>query len=317
METSTVGETSSSQSQHGSVKGFLILSRLPFLTPGLAATITGIALGYAAGYDGAPGLTVMAVSGVALIMLATYYFNEFFDYEGDVINKKFIPFSGGSRALPDGMVKRSTARIAGWATVLVLVGYAITYLVFYFHEFPLLVVLGLFGAFCGIFYSHTPFQWAYKGIGEIIIGGCYGLLAMLSGYYAVTAVLDLKMLLIGVPAGLSVFGIIMAAEFPDYDADKAVKKLNLVVRFGLHGSSRIFIVAMALVYPFMIASVAAGINPMIAVVGLPALVFSGFAVFWTLKGRYTDHQGQQRIFIATLLTNVVSSLLFIPVAFLW
>jgi len=300
-----------------SIKGLLILSRLPFLLPGIAALVTGVSIGWATGLDGEFGLTAMAISGIALIMLATYYFNEYFDFEGDMINKKFIPFSGGSRAIPDGMVPKSWARLAGWSTVAILVVYAVTYLLFYFRDFPLLLPLGLFGAFCGIFYSTPPFQWAYKGIGEIIIGGCYGMLAMLSGYYVITSTLDLGILLVAVPASLTVFGIIMAAEFPDYEADKAVKKLTLVVRFKLKGSSRIFAAAMALVYPFMLASVLVGVDWRIAIVGLPLLVSSGLAVVWTLKGGYENRAGQQKIFIATLLSNLLASVLFIPVVFLW
>ena len=131
--------------------GFVVLSRLPFLIPGLAALVS--AIGIAALEDKALNapLVGMSVIGISLIMLATYYFNEFFDFEGDVLNRKFIQFSGGSRALPDQLVPRTTAKLAGLGSVAVLVVIAAVYLLFYFQDYPLLRPRGRFGAFCGIF----------------------------------------------------------------------------------------------------------------------------------------------------------------------
>ena len=302
---------------HASVKGILILSRLPFLLPGLAALITGISIGIADGFDGESGLTVMAVTGIAFIMLATYYFNEYFDFDADVLNKKFIATSGGSRAIPEQLVPRSIAKVAGWFSVAVLVVFAATYIVLYFRDFPLLLPLGLFGAFCGIFYTHTPFQWSYKGIGEIIIGGCYGILAVVSGYYAVSARLEPRMILIALPASLSIFCVIMSNEFPDYESDRAINKLNLVVRMGLKPSSNLYAIAMTLVYPAMLASVLVGVDWRIAIFGLPVLVLSALAVSMTLNGGYKERGPQTKIAAMTIIANLLSSLMFIPVALFW
>lgn len=300
-----------------SIKGFVVLSRLPFLSPGIAALVTGMALGVLADYEVDLAFLAISVIGIALIMLATYYFNEYYDYEGDVINRTFIKFSGGSRAIPDNMVPRTHARVAGYGVVASLVVIAIVYGLFYFEKYPLLLPLALFGAFCGIFYSHPPFQWAYKGIGEIMIGGCYGVLALVSGYYIASNVLDLSMALIALPASMTIFGVIVANEFPDHDADKAVDKLNLVVRLGLPGAARMFAGVMLLVYPVMLLSIAVGVSWTIALFGLPVLVFSSYAAVTTLRGGYTDHANQMKISGTTLLANLLSSLTFILAAVHW
>ena len=300
-----------------SVKGFVVLSRLPFLSPGIAALVTGIFMGVGDGYDPEAGLAWMSVGGLALIMLATYYFNEYYDFEGDVINKTFIMFSGGSRAIADRMVPRTIARIAGLVSVAILAAIAIVYLLFYFEDYPYLLPMALFGAICGIFYSHPPFQWSYKGVGEILIGGCYGILAVTSGYYVASGVVEPKTILLGVPASLSIFGVIVANEFPDYEADRAVNKLNLVVRMGLGGASKMYMVAMALVYPFMVASVLVGVSSYIVVFGLPVLVLCGVAIAETGKDGYSRRESQVKISGVTLLANLLSSLLFIPVMLIW
>jgi 1,4-dihydroxy-2-naphthoate octaprenyltransferase len=299
------------------IKGFLILSRLPFLSPGVAALVTGIVIALSEGYDPSAGLIWMSILGLILIMLATYYFNEFFDYEGDIINKTFIKFSGGSRALPDNMVPRPVARIAGYSSVAVLVAIAAVYMLFYFEDYPLLLPLALFGAFCGVFYSHPPFQWAYQGIGEIVIGGCYGILTFVSGFYVVSGVLNMNMLLVGLPASMTIFLVILANEFPDYEADKAVNKRNLIVRLGLARGSVVYAVVMLLVYPSMLATLAAGVSPWIAVAGLPVLALTIAGTSITLNGGYNQPSAQMKISGITLLTNLLSSLVFIPVVLIW
>jgi len=299
------------------LRGFLVLSRLPFLLPGLVALISGIGIGAMEGHELNSGFVGLSVLGLALIMLATYYFNEYFDYEGDVINRRFIKFSGGSRALPDAMVPRKTARIAGWSTVGVLATIAATYLVLYFEDYPLLLPMALFGAFCGIFYSHPPFQWAYHGIGEILIGGCYGVLALVSGYYIASGELDLRMVVVGIPASITIFCVIVANEFPDYDADKAVNKRNLVVRLGLKKASAMYAIAMLLVYPSMLVTMLVHLEPNVIFAGIPVLVLTLAAAVDTLKGGYLKTDSQTRISGITLLTNLISSSAFILVFWSW
>jgi 1,4-dihydroxy-2-naphthoate octaprenyltransferase len=299
------------------VKGFLVLSRLPFLSPGVAALITGIVIALSEGYDPSGGLVWMSILGLVLIMLATYYFNEYFDYEGDIINKTFIKFSGGSRALPDNMVPRPVARIAGYSSVAVLVAIAVVYMLFYFEDYPLLLPLALFGAFCGVFYSHPPFQWAYQGIGEIVIGGCYGILTFVSGFYLVSGVLNLDMLLVGLPASMTIFLVILANEFPDYEADKAVNKRTLIVRLGSQKGALLYAGVMMPVYPAMLATIAVGTNPWIAVAGLPILALAIVATAMALKGGFCSPSTQTKISGLTLLANLLSSLMFIPVVLIW
>jgi 1,4-dihydroxy-2-naphthoate octaprenyltransferase len=259
----------------------------------------------------------MSIFGLALIMLATYYFNEYFDYEGDVINKKFIKFSGGSRALPDAMVPRTTARIAGWGAVAILVAIAVTYMLLFFQDYPLLLPMALFGAFCGIFYSHPPFQWAYRGIGEILIGMCYGALALVSGYYVASGDLDLRMVAIGVPASMTIFCVIVANEFPDIEADKVMNKKNLVVRLGLKRASKMYVVAMLLVYPAMLATMLVVPGPMVIIAGVPVLVLTLAAAALTLKGGYLEARSQTKISGITLISNLLSSIVFIAVFMDW
>ena len=297
------------------VRGFVQLSRLPFLIPGVAALVTGIVLAVSDGASPSIPLVALSLVGVAFIMLTTYYFNEFFDYEGDRINKTFTRFSGGGRALIDAKVPRKIARIAGWASVAVLVVIAAVYMIFYLANYPLLLPLGLFGAFCGMFYTHPPFKWSYQGIGEIVIGGCYGVLALFSGYYLTSGIANMDMLVVGIPASLTVFGLILVNELPDLDADRTIDKKTLVVRFGLKGGAVIYASAMVLAYPTMLASIPLGVNLSIAILGLPVLALSLVILTIILRGGYAEHRGQESMGGLTILVNMLSSLLFIAASY--
>jgi len=306
---------SSDVPENRSVRGFLQLSRIPFLSPGLAALTTGVCLALIDGAHPQWPLVAMSFVGIVFIMLTTYYFNEYFDFQGDLINKSHTKFSGGGRALVDAQVPRRWARTAGWGSVGVLVVIALLYLLVFFKDYPLLLPLGLFGAFCGMFYTHPPFKWSYQGIGEIIIGGCYGVLTLFSAYYLTTGTANLDMVLIGIPASLTVFGLIVVNELPDIDADRTVNKRTLVVRFGLKGGGAVYVAAMILAYVFMAASVAVGMNSSILIFGAPVLALSVVILMIAARGGYADHHGQEVMGGLTIVVNMLSSLLFIAAAY--
>jgi len=293
------------------VKGFLTLSRLPFLLPGLAALITGISIALIQGYELDFGLGAISLAGLSFIMLATYYLNEYFDYEGDSINKGFTKFSGGSRAIIDLDVPRRTAKLAGMLSIAILASIMCVYFIFYFEDYPFLVVFALAGAFFGIFYSSPPFKWAYRGVGEILIGLCYGLLAVVSGYYLVTSDLSQMALMISLPASSSIIGVILANELSDFEADKIVGKKNIVVRAGLKNGAAIYAASMAVLYPLMVLSIISGVNQMIILIGIPVLIFSLVPILLLRNGGYSDRGKQMKISGLTLIANLLSSLLFI------
>jgi 1,4-dihydroxy-2-naphthoate octaprenyltransferase len=97
---------------------------------------------------------------------------------------------------------------------------------------PWTLFLGGLGIFFGYFYSEKPFQWSYRGMGEILIGFCYGWLPIATGFYLFSGFFSPQVLLLSIPVSLSVFNVILINEFPDEEADRAIGKRNLVVRFG-------------------------------------------------------------------------------------
>jgi 1,4-dihydroxy-2-naphthoate octaprenyltransferase len=207
------------------------LSRVPFLSVGILPLILGFVLAWRWGYKGPSGLYVLSTMAVILIMWMTYYLGEWNDLEGDRLNQSFNRFSGGSRVLVKRLFPLWISLLFGYVC---LTGAMLTgiYIYLRYQTGSWTLLLGGIGIFSGFFYSGKPFRWSYRGIGEILIGFCYGWLPIATGFYLFTGFFSHQILLLSIPVGLSIFNVILINEFPDEEADRTIGKRNLVVRFG-------------------------------------------------------------------------------------
>jgi len=207
------------------------LSRIPFLSVGLFPLILGFVLAWRWGYKGPLGLYVLSTTAVILIMWMAYYLGEWNDLEGDRLNQGFNRFSGGSRVLVKGVLPVWVSLFLGYGCLVgaILIGF---YIYLQYQTDPRTLILGGIGIFSGFFYSNKPFRWSYHGIGEILIGFCYGWLPIATGFFLFTGFFSQQVISLSIPVGLSIFNVILINEFPDEEADRAVGKRNLVIRFG-------------------------------------------------------------------------------------
>lgn len=301
------------------LKGFIYLSRIPFLIPGLAPFTAGLILGWKLGGSIDLELVLLGYSGLILIMLSTYYSNEYFDYEGDVLNKNFNKFSGGSRALSDGLLPRRYGLYALITSLLVFSILFTIYIIKYYHERPLLAYMSVAGLISGVFYSAPPFKWAYRGVGELLIAACYGFLAVTSGYYISRGTIDLNAILLSIPSALTVFSVIVINEVPDYEADIMVSKKNLVVRLGREFARRIYVasnvgtIIAAGIAAWKIGSLIAGIFALgltMLLILKPTLGALYDKVFYDFRGRL------EQVCLATIIVNALSPFIVVTSAYI-
>ena len=232
-------------------KSWLAAIRPPFYSVGIIPFLLGSVLAAAHGYEIETSVLLLALTAVFLIMLSTYLLGEYYDFESDRINKDFNRFSGGSRVFvheerPYKVILLISYTAAFWAAAIGAV------LHFYYQVGIYTLPLGITGLFLGIFYSSKPLQLAYRGIGEIAIGFCYGWLAVNSAYYLVSSTFHPAGTLISLPVGFSIFAVILINEFPDYYADKAAGKNNLVVKLGISKASHIYSVLTIMAMLFLL-----------------------------------------------------------------
>ncbi|MGQ9645326.1 MAG: prenyltransferase [Thermodesulfobacteriota bacterium] len=213
------------------IRAWWRLSRVPFLSVGILPLILGFVLAWRWGHTGPLGLYLLSSGAVILIMWMTYYLAERNDLEADRINEAFNRFSGGSRVLVEGALPLWVAVLLGYGC---LVAACLSGITIYLHyrTGPWTLFLGGLGIFFGYFYSEKPFRWSYRGMGEILIGFCYGWLPVATGFYLFSGFFSSQVFLLSIPVSLSIFNVILINEFPDEEADRAIGKRNLVVRFG-------------------------------------------------------------------------------------
>jgi 1,4-dihydroxy-2-naphthoate octaprenyltransferase len=238
-------------------------SRAPFLSVGILPLTLGFVLAWRGGYQGPPGLYLLSMIAVVLIMWMTYCFGERNDLEGDRLNRSFNRFSGGSRVLVEGVFPPWVSLLLGYGCLLgaSLIGVCIY---FQYRTEPWTLLLGGIGIFSGYFYSSKPLRWSHRGLGEVLIGFCYGWLSIATGFYLFAGFFSSKVLFLSIPVSLSVFNVILINEIPDEEADRAIGKRTLVVRLGKERTGDLYM----------------GFSILAAFSFIKAILIAGPAPFW-------------------------------------
>jgi 1,4-dihydroxy-2-naphthoate octaprenyltransferase len=299
--------------------GWWKLSRIPFLSVGILPLILGFVLAWRWGYKGPLELYGLSSLAVILIMWMTYYVGEWNDLEGDRINQNFNQFSGGSRVLVKKMIPAWFSLVLGYGC---LVGamLIVFYIYFQFRHDLRTLLLGGLGIFFGFFYSSRPFRWGSRGLGEILIGFCYGWLPIATGFFLFTGFFSPQVFLLSIPISLSIFNVILINEFPDEEADRAVGKKNLVVRFGKERMGDLYI-GLSILTGFSFIKIMWGVGHtpfwLLVLSTLPSLL-----ILWNLiqvwRGNYYDTKKLELLCRNTLFVNLsMTMLLTIQQTFLY
>ena len=243
--------------------------------------------------------------GVAFILFATHYSGEYFDYEVDSLAAKLgrNRFTGGSQVLQRGAIPRRHALIAAVVS-LILAGAVGILLQFYYNTGILTIPLGVIGIIGGLFYAAGPVKWAYRGMGEVWVGFCYGWLTIATSYYIQTGQLPHLVHWTALPIAFSIFNVILINEFPDYVADKKAGKQNLVVRFGKKRMSRIYVLMNVAIWLSFILSIRAGIPVMALLFSFPVFLLSIVTTLQVSRGGYEDETKLEKICARTLIINL-------------
>ena len=251
---------------------------------------------------------ILGNGGVIAILLITFLLNEYFDYTTDFHNRSYNRYSGGSRILPSGIIKREEVL----KVVIVLVVLTLLLglvLQFVYHTGKLTIFLGGLGFFAGIFYTAPPIKGSYRGLGEILIGVCCGWLTIFTGYYLQTGSLSIEISLLSLPLVFSIMAVILINEFPDVQSDKLDDKSTLVIKLGNASAARMYILLLILTYS----------SVLINIIILPQIyLFYNFSMLLSLPlslknilamkaRRYQDRKYLERICGRTALINLSTS----------
>jgi len=218
-----------------------------------------------------------ALAGLIVLLLvavSVHYANEYADYETDALTTP-TPYSGGSGALPAGLIPRSVALWAAGGTLgvgllgawgLWLAGGLTGAALFLLHV----------GGFFGWMYSLPPLRLAWNGWGEVDNALLGGMILPLYGYSVVTGMITPAAVLVFLPFALLDFLNLLAVTWPDRQADSQVGKRTLATRWsptalrGVYGlTAGGFLLSLFLLYDAILPPLVVGYSlaalPLVAV----------------------------------------------------
>lgn len=227
---------------------------------------------------------------------ATVLSNEYVDYPTDRRNTFAGPFTGGSRVLVDGALDRSDLRHGIAATTVLAIAFGTATVAVGDGSRVALAGLVVAMLVLAIGYTVPPLALSYRTLGEFDVAVTHSVGVLLLGYVlmggAWTAPLPW---LLGVPFLLGVLPSITLAGVPDRDADEAVGKQTIAVRFGIPGAIRVAQAA---------AILAAATAAVIQLTGLLPTAYSpliylsvphALGLVWLLQTRLADQTTPSRI----------------------
>jgi 1,4-dihydroxy-2-naphthoate octaprenyltransferase len=294
------------------IEVWIQLSRVPFHSVGVLPFFLGTALAWK--NDGVFHLPIFLLGTVAviLIMLCTYYNGEYYDILEDKLSASMErnAFSGGSQVMVKNLLPYEYAKIASYIALglTVVIGLIIQ---FRYKTGPLTVPLGVTGMVSGFFYSKMPIRWVKRGIGETLIGFCYGWLPVATSYYLQTGRIDSLIHWISLPIACTIFNVILINEFPDHPADLIAKKSNLVVRFGKEKASWLYIFVTVTAWITFFLSVMQGLPKAALAYYAPVFAVSLFLVVMMGRKGYLNKKMLEVMCCLTIVTNLGTSLAYI------
>ncbi len=296
------------------LKNWVMALRVPFLT----ASIVPILLGTAIASKTVTlhwGFLLLTLLAGLLIHAGTNVMNDYFDHKSgnDEVNREFVrPFSGGSRVIQLGLL--SPLEVLSGSLLLFLLSALIGFYLAWTRG-PLILVLGAIGLVSGVFYTGGPFNWAKRGIGELLVGLNFGILMTLGAYYVQTQTFGWLPVIAAIPVSLLIAAVLYINEFPDYTADKQVSKKTLVVRLGRERAVVLYAFIMVGAYLSIGVGVATGALPFTALLGLITLPL----VIRAIQYASQHHASSFDLVPANALTVTVhlATGLLLTLAFIW
>ena len=247
---------------------WLMVIRAPFLPLSVVLTFLGTCIAW---YDGAfhLGYALLAFLGILLAHISVDVINEYFDYKSGIdLATKRTPFSGGSGALPMGLI---TPKQALWLGIITFVAIIPIGVYFVLVKGWLLLPLLLVAALCILIY--TPFilkigwpEWA-PGLGM-------GALPVMGAYFVQTGEYNWPLVVASVPSFILVHNLLLINEFPDVEADKQGGRKTTPIVIGEAKASIFYSAMTILVYLWVVGSVIAGVMPVYCLVALLTLPFA-------------------------------------------
>lgn len=154
-------------------------------------------------------LMPLIVLASLLLHAATNMVSEYFDYRKGVDRPDTY---GGSRVLVDHLLEPGQLFIGSLVLFAITACIGLVFIAIY--GWPILL-LGLMGMLGGFFYTAAPVGYKYLGLGDLCVFMLMGPLMVIGSFYVLTGAWQTDVLLISLPVGFLVAGILSGNNLRD------------------------------------------------------------------------------------------------------
>jgi 1,4-dihydroxy-2-naphthoate polyprenyltransferase len=283
-------------------KGIVTVIRVPFLILALILGILGSAVAwYESIRYGSPfniWYAILATFGLLIAHAAVNIFNDYFDARSGLDYKTSrTPFSGGSGAVPSGLLTIQQSLWLGIACFVLLVPIAVFFIL---KTGLMLLPLLVLAMFLIVFYTPLILKMGYP---EWSPGLGLGILPVMGAYFVHTGEYTLTAFIASMPSYFLVHNLLLLNEFPDVEADVTVNRRTLPIVIGKKRAAYFFSLVTLLVYIWVVWAVTYHYMPVFTLLSLLTLPIAVHVI----KGsfRYDDIE----IFLEVMKKNVLLVLL--------
>jgi len=283
-------------------KGIVTVIRVPFLILALILGILGSAVAwYESIRYGSPfniWYAILATFGLLIAHAAVNIFNDYFDARSGLDYKTSrTPFSGGSGAVPSGLLTIQQSLWLGIACFVLLVPIAVFFIL---KTGLMLLPLLVLAMFLIVFYTPLILKMGYP---EWSPGLGLGILPVMGAYFVHTGEYTLTAFIASMPSYFLVHNLLLLNEFPDVEADMTVNRQTLPIVIGKKRAAYFFSLFTLLVYIWVVWAVTYHYMPVFTLLSLLTLPIA----IHVIKGsfRYDDME----IFLDAMKKNVLLVLL--------
>lgn len=272
----------------------------PMRAPFLLLVPVVVALGWTAAlYDGFAVRWIdlcLAFLGALAAHISVNALNEYEDFlSGLDLRTERTPFSGGTGTLPRHPDKAHLALVVGVLALLVVVAVGAWFVV---QRGPGLVPLGLLGI--GLIVLYTRFLTRSVLLCLLAPGVAFGPVMVLGVYYALTGQYGLTPLLVSLVPLFLVSNLLLMNQFPDREADASIGRRHLLVTAGPRMGVLVFALFTLAGYAVLLAAVAAGGLPAVALLGLATVPLA-----WRVCRGLSRHSADIPRLVPHMAQNVV------------
>jgi 1,4-dihydroxy-2-naphthoate octaprenyltransferase len=245
--------------------------RYHFVPPSIFPAIIGALVAWAVDRVFYPLYFSLVLVGVVVNHVALNMADDYFDYKHAVDHLKpgeKNPYTGGSGTLSSGQISPSAMRKAFVLcfSITIAIGLFLTAA----RGFPVLL-FGLIGVFCSIFYTAPPVKFSHHGLGELGLLINFGTTIGLGSYFVQTQRIGIEAFVATLPLGIMLFSMIVINEIPDYEEDRMAGKLTLVARYGKKSGVKLYETSWLCTYAVIVFGAVFQVMPIWTLLGLASL----------------------------------------------